>query len=270
MPQEPDNNNKQQPLNDAIPPDPAPQNDNLEGLKNKRDELLGEVKEWKNRHNDLDRQLRAVTEILGDISPESLEKLKRSEEDYKRTKTESDRLLSEERAKLVNQYEPQIKDLSSKLEQQQKLLEQKLQSDALRSLHGANQGKEFPLFCAMLNALFNVEYEQSGMDGQIPQYKTAKINNKDGTPIFIDGKPATPEDIIMKIRQGEYGQAIASCFPDWNQTNGGILPHQTINGNGKTVKTYPRSQKPLLLADPKLNAEIRKGMSDGTIRFIDN
>ncbi len=268
MPQEPDINNNQQQPSDATPPKPAP--DDLSGLKNKRDELLGEVKEWKTKHSDLDRQLKTVTEILGDISPDSLEKLKRSEEDYKRSKSESDRLLSEERAKLANQYEPQIKDLSSKLEQQQKLLEQKLQSDALRSLHGANQGKEFPLFCAMLNTLFNVEYEQSGMEGQIPQYKTAKINNKDGTPIFIDGKPATPEDIIMKIRQGEYGQAIASCFPDWNQTNGGILPHQTTNGNGKTVKTYPRAQKALMLADPKLNQEIREGMANGTIRFINS
>jgi hypothetical protein len=270
MPTDSDNNNNQQTPLDATPPNPAPQNNDLEGLKTKNQQLLGEKKEWQAKYGDLERQLNLVTQTLGDISPESLEKLKASEENYKRVKTESDRILSEERAKIINQYEPQLKELSNKLQSQEKLLTQKLQSDALRSLHSANQGKEFEAFCAILNSQFSVEFEQVGVDfNQIPQYKPAKIANKDGTPIFIEGKEASPEDVLLQIRQGHYGQAIAACFEPWNQSNGGVLPRQVATNGGKTVRYYPRNQKSIMLAGDK-TGEIARGISDGSIQFVNN
>lgn len=272
MPQDNNNNNNQETPSPATPPNPPTQTDseNLDGLKTKNQELLGEKKQWQSKYDDLSRQFEAVTKILGDVSPEALENLKASEENYRRIKTESERALSEERTKIVNQYEPQLKELSSKLEAQEKLLTQKLQSDALRSLHSNNQGKEFEAFCAILNSQFKTEYEQTGTDfNQVPQYKLAKITNRDGTPIFIEGKEATPEQVIVQIRQGHYGQAIASCFEPWNQSNGGLLPRQTVvNGNG-SVKYYRRGEKAAMLASDR-TGEIAKGISNGSIQFLDN
>lgn len=280
MPQDSDNNNNQQQSSDATisdkatPPNPPIDND-VSGLKKKNEELLGEKKqlqsqfqEIQGKYGDLERQFNQITEILGDTSPQALENFKSAEEKRQAAKIESDRQLAQVRSELEGQYKPQLEQLSKQLESQKQLLTQKLQSDALRRLHSANQGTEFEEFYAMLNTKFRIQFEESGVDfNGIPDYKISRIVNKDGTPLFGDGgKEMTPDDVMLKIRQGHYGQAIASAFQPWNQSNGGILPKQMASSNG--VVRYPRSAIPQLQANDR-DGSFAKQVRDGKIEFYD-
>lgn len=57
-----------------------------------------------------------------------------------------------------------------------------------------------------------------------------KVKDAAGQEIFVNGKSATPIDLLLELRQGKQGRAIAACFEPYNQSNGGGIPITGPNG----------------------------------------
>lgn len=57
-----------------------------------------------------------------------------------------------------------------------------------------------------------------------------RVKDVAGQEIFINGKSATPVDLLLQLRQGKQGFAIQSCFVPYNQSSGGGLPLTGANG----------------------------------------
>ena len=234
---------------------------NLEGLIKKRDELLGEVKKIKAQFRERDEQYRQMISILETSDPEALKKLKQDHENAKELETKLNQQISEAEGRLKQQYEPKIQELTQQLELKAQALTTRLQNETLQETYLKNGGEDFASFKALLNSRFKVEYQEAGTDSNgFPKYEIKSILNADGTPEYIDGKEATPDDIMLRARQGVYGKAFQSVFKEFNLSSGGGLPSGNVGANG--VLRYPRAKQAQLLAgdyDGTIAAKIAKG-----------
>lgn len=241
--------------------------EDVTGLKNKVAELLGEKKQWQAKHRDLEVQFQAMVGILGTKDPDALRDFKDSVEQERQKRIEAEKAKSEIESQVSGRYQSQIAELNQRMTEKERLITQKLQSDALRSLYSANAGEDYDSFNALLGTKFKVEYEENGVDfNGLPQYKVKSILQRNGDPLFFDGKEAKPEDVLLKARQGEYGQALSATFTPWNQSSGGALPKGIVNGNG--VVRYPRSQRSQMLARD-FDGSIRRQIANKEIEFYD-
>lgn len=241
--------------------DEASSFEDVTGLKNKNAELLNEKKQWQSKYRELETQFQSIVGILGTTNPEALQEFKSSVEQERQKRIDAEKERSQIESQVTSRYQSQILELSQQISEKDRLIQQKAQSDALQSLFKSNAGEEYESFSALLSTKYKVEYEEYGTDlSGLPQYRVKAILQRNGDPIFYDGKEAKPEEFLLKARQGEYGSVLSATFTPWNQSNGGILPKGVTGSNG--VIRYPRSQKATMLAkdfDGSFERKIRNG-----------
>ena len=242
-------------LKAPTPPSEEPKDD-LSGLKNKNFELIGEQKRLKQSLAEREALLQKVTDVLGTVDPESLAALKASQEREKEAAARMESEISKAAAEVERKYGEQISQLAKQLNDKEQFILGKAKEEALSQVFQESGGLEFDFFKACLATRFSVEYAEEANGNGVPTYRVESIKDKSGKTILIDGEIAKPEQVLDKMRRGEFGQPLSALFVQ-NRSTGAGLPNGVANGKG--VVTYKRSQQAVILQQPGMAARMIAG-----------
>lgn len=61
--------------------------------------------------------------------------------------------------------------------------------------------------------------------------KIKEVLDRNGNPIFVEGKVADPAELMLQFRKGEESYALSACFEPFNRASGGGMPSNSSGGN---------------------------------------
>jgi len=240
------------------PPESPGQKEDVSGLKKKIEELIGQTKKLKEERDQ-------IFDIFGTKDPETLKEFKESQKRNQEIQARIAQEISEKTSTLKNEYEQKLATERAEKEQRDLQLRSLLQDEQLRQLFEATGGRDYQAFKALLATQFRVVYKEAEIrhDG-VPTYQIESIVDAKGVPIYSGKEQAKPSEILVKARMGEYGDVLKAAFLPYNQSSGGGLPTNGMNGSG--IVSYPRSEQAKLLAQDR-TGEIAQRIGQGKITF---
>lgn len=229
-------------------PDQLPTED-VRGLKSAFEKLKKELSALKEKARAAEQYQKA----LDNISPEEAAKLKESIEKQRQLEEEIARIRSETESTLRRDFETQLAALSQRAQeeaQRRQELEKRVTIERYFNRSGGRSGEFDTFYQTIANRL---EYDpQTG--------SVTRILDSNGKPIYENGKPITPEEFMIKARQGHFGAMLQSAFEPYNKSSGAGLPSGVAGSDG-VVYYHPDQINEILKADPYgAPAKIAKGL----------
>lgn len=232
-------------------PDEMP-TENVKNLKSAFEKLKKELNVLKEKARAAEQYQKA----LDNISPEEAAKLKETLEKQRQLEEEIARIRSETESNLRRDFEMQLAALSQQAQEEARRrqeLEKRVTVERFFSKSGG-RSSEFDLFYRTISD--RIEYDpQTGA--------ITRVLDNNGKPIYENGKPITPEEFMLKARQGHYGSMLQSAFEPFNKSSGAGLPSGVAGSDG-VVYYHPSQLNELIKADP-IGAPEK--IAKGLIRF---
>lgn len=163
--------------------------------------------------------------VLGEYSPERLTEVQEALDRSAKWEAELSRVEGEAKRKKDEEYNQQIKELETKVQiadENLYTLEKRLAiQDWFDKTEVKGLSSELKNLIQLAGHRFEFDKEKK---------KIVKVLDENGKEMFVNGNPATPQDLMLEMRQGKYGSALAGCFAPYNQGGGGGLPLTGPNG----------------------------------------
>lgn len=200
-------------------------------------------------------EMKQILETLDSYDPgDAVNKVQQLREEIKRNqKLQEDQKKRDAatEAKIKQSYESQKTDLQRQIAEKDLYIASIKQERALEAVYRENDGIDFPTFKALLDVNFSIVYDEDG--------SVLGINKKDGTPIDLNGKTATLDDVFLAMRKGEYGETLKTVFRTYNSSRGANIPGG-ISSGAKPVIQMNRSSRSGI---PIINRETAQALKEG-------
>lgn len=200
-------------------------------------------------------EMKQILETLDSYDPgDAVNKVQQLREEIKKNqKLQEDQKKRDAatEAKIKQSYESQKTELQRQVEEKNRYIAGLLQDRALESIYRENDGTDFATFKALLDVNFSIVYDEDG--------SVLGINKKDGTPIDLNGKTATLDDVFLAMRKGEYGETLKTVFRTYNSSRGANIPGG-ISGGAKPVVQISRSSRSGI---PIISRETAQALKEG-------
>lgn len=228
----------------------------LAELAAQREVELERLKEAKQLELDQkEAEMKQILETLDSYDPgDAVNKVQQLREEIKKNqKLQEDQKKRDAaiEAKYRQSFETQKSELVRQLEEQSRYIASIKQDRALEAIYRENDGTDFATFKALLDVNFSIVYDEDG--------SVLGINKKDGTPIDLNGKSATLDDVFLAMRKGEYGETLRTVFRTYNSSRGANIPGG-ISSGAKPVIQLTRSSRSGI---PIINRETAQALKEG-------
>lgn len=228
----------------------------LAELATQRELELERLKEAKQLElEQKEAEMKQILETLDSYDPgDAVNKVQQLREEIKKNqKLQEDQKKRDAaiEAKYRQSFETQKLELLRQLEEQNRHIASIKQDRGLESVYREHDGIDFQTFKALLDVNFSIVYDEYG--------SPLEINKKDGTPIDLNGKTATLDDVFLAMRKGEYGETLKTVFRTYNSSRGANIPGG-ISSGAKPVVTLTRSSKSGI---PIISREAAQALKEG-------
>jgi hypothetical protein len=162
---------------------------------------------------------------LGELSPERLAEINEAMDRSAKWEAELSRVRGETARVKDEEYSTQVRELESQVKASRENLYTLEKRLAIQDWFDKDEVKGR---AAELQNLIQLAGDRFEYD--VEKKKIVKVLDLNGKEMFVNGNPATPQDLMLEMRQGKYGSALAGCFIPYNQSSGGGLPLTGANG----------------------------------------
>lgn len=193
------------------------------------------------------QQLAMVTGYLGQIDPNSLNKVQSALKAQEQAEVREAEIRQAAIRETEDRYSQNVNNLTASLQDSQTQLQQIQRRTSLQGLFAQCGGLDFDSFNALLESRFVIDYGEPASPLAPPPIK-GMFNKGDMSPVAAeDGRLLKPDEALMLLRQGKlggaFGKIIKETFQPWNQATGnGYSPSLGAPGmpdtNPFTVKNW--------------------------------
>lgn len=231
------------PGNDAgggvVDPDPNPE---IEQLRREAESYKGIVEKLR----PIERQYKRLEALVGTTDPEKLQELRDAEQRYQQSQSDVESKVLEARNAVTADYEGQLKELNTKVQQYEtKAQQQATEYELFRAFNSTEgEGPKFKSFVKLAGEYF--ERDSSG---------NLKVHDENGAPIIYSDKTtgdraASPEDFMKMLVSGELDEkyrfsdieSLKRMFAPYNKAMGAGLPTRNGVPSGKALQDMSQAE----------------------------